>query len=88
MSQNVVVLSSLAFDPSNSSVAYAAGDDYYGDGNGVFKTVDGGAHWTDLGVETAGVVSVVVDPRARSTVYLATEKVSGRAWTAECPGRP
>ena len=68
------VVSSVAFDPSNPSIAYAAGDIYYyfGGVGGVFKTVDAGAHWVDLGVGRSGALSVVVDPVSPSKVYAAT----------------
>jgi photosystem II stability/assembly factor-like uncharacterized protein len=82
------LLKSLAFDPSNPSIAYAAGDGYYGYGGGFFKTVDAGAHWIDLELDTSGALSVVVDPRAPSTIYLSTREGlkksldGGTTWTS------
>jgi hypothetical protein len=65
---------SIAFDPSNPSIAYAAGDPgaYFGEHGFVLRTVDGGSHWTDLGVGGSGAFSVAIDPETPSTIYLAT----------------
>lgn len=67
---------SIAFDPSNPSIAYAAGDPaaYFGEHGFVQKTVDDGASWVDLGEGGSGAFSIVVDPQHASTVYLATRE--------------
>lgn len=52
----------LLVDPSNNLVAYAARDRFTGGSGGhVFKTTDGGAHWTDL---SAGLPDVPVNTLA------------------------
>ena len=83
------VLKSFAFDPSNEAAAYAAGDGLYGEGAGVFKAMNGvGADWSNLGVVTSGALSVLVDPRAPATIYLATREGlrksldGGGSWTS------
>jgi photosystem II stability/assembly factor-like uncharacterized protein len=65
---------SFAFDSSSSTTAYTGCDlGLYGESSGgIFKTVDGGMSWVDLGVGHSGVVSVVADPESPSTIYAAT----------------
>src|SRR5262245_48069204 len=48
--------SALAVDPSNSSVLYL------GAGGGVYKSTDGGQHWTATDRPSASVTALVVDP--------------------------
>jgi photosystem II stability/assembly factor-like uncharacterized protein len=62
-------LNSLAFDPTNPQVAYAATD------GGLFYTANGGTEWHPLqeGLGANSVVySVAVDPNDSSKVYAAT----------------
>jgi uncharacterized repeat protein (TIGR01451 family) len=71
---------SLAFDSSNSSTLYVALSSLFL--NGIFKSTDGGANWTNsstgLTVTLNGqtvtpvVNAVMVDPASPSTVYAAT----------------
>jgi photosystem II stability/assembly factor-like uncharacterized protein len=69
----------LVMDPQNSSTLYA-GASAYTNGNGIFRTTDGGASWTSLlspnphGGEglTGGLNSLAVDPRDSRTIYAAT----------------
>ena len=65
-------VNSIAADPTNSNVLYLGSA-----GGGVWKTVDGGAHWkpmTDqevsLGIGTAH--ALVVDPNHPNTIYAGT----------------
>jgi photosystem II stability/assembly factor-like uncharacterized protein len=53
-------ISSLAVDPTNAAVVYAGT-------NGVFKTQDSGATWTN--VLDKGVGYLAIDPSATSTLY-------------------
>jgi photosystem II stability/assembly factor-like uncharacterized protein len=63
----------LAVDPRNSNTIYAA------DCNAVYRSADGGAHWTLL--DTSGC-SVVIDPQNPGTVYTELGKSTddGATW--------
>jgi photosystem II stability/assembly factor-like uncharacterized protein len=54
---------SLAIDPNNTSVVYAGTA-----GTGAFKSVDGGATWNPLNVDTT-VWSLYVDPTNSNVIY-------------------
>lgn len=54
--------SSIAFDPSNSSIIYIAGS------SGLYKSVDGAAHWTLANVGPFGPTQVVVDLNSTNTI--------------------
>jgi len=54
---------SLAIDPNNTSVVYAGTA-----GTGAFKSVDGGATWNPLNVDTT-VWSLYVDPANSNVIY-------------------
>ena len=54
---------SLAIDPKNTSVVYAGTA-----GSGAFKSVDGGATWNPLNVDTT-VWSLYVDPTNSNVIY-------------------
>ncbi len=73
---------SLAVDPYNSAVMYAGTD-----GGGIFKTIDGGANWSHVGIPLRSVGpnkyrnllgSIVrdlkIDPNNTAVLYAATEK--------------
>jgi photosystem II stability/assembly factor-like uncharacterized protein len=81
----VVCVFSLAVDPQTPATLYA------GTVSGVFKSTDGGAHWSFsmTGVESvgAGVSAVAIDPQAPATLYAATSGAGvlrstdgGRSW--------
>jgi hypothetical protein len=53
----------LAIDPNNTSVVYAGTA-----GTGAFKSVDGGATWNPLNVDTT-VWSLYVDPSNSNVIY-------------------
>ena len=43
-------------------------------GDGVYKSVDGGKSWTNVGLETSEhIAKIVVDPRDSNTVYVASQ---------------
>jgi photosystem II stability/assembly factor-like uncharacterized protein len=49
-------------------------------GDGVYKSTDGGESWTHLGLEkTERIARVLVDPKARDTVYVCA---TGALWSA------
>src|SRR4051812_7584630 len=76
--ENTGMIGRIAVDPSNPSIVYVAGSgSIYSTGGkrGLFRTVDGGAHWAailtpDLNAAPfTGVVDVAVDPVNPNRVY-------------------
>ena len=59
------LITSLAIDPSSAKIVYAAAE------AGVFKTLDGGAHWarSSSGLPLSSVLALVADPSSPSTLY-------------------
>lgn len=74
---NAPSIGALEMSPSDSNTVYvgtgeanAAVDSY--DGNGVFRTTDGGATWTSLGLgETRRIGAIEVDPSNPDRIYVA-----------------
>ena len=56
----------IAADPSNADIVYAGADL-----GGVWKSMDGGAHWAPLtdGIPSASVGALAIDPSRPSTLY-------------------
>ena len=77
-----IAVTSMAFDPSNSSIIYAGtGEGFFNAdgvrGAGIFKTVDAGANWTRLAATASNsnfffVNDIVVSPANGQHVYAAT----------------
>ncbi len=73
----------LAMDPGNPFVVWAGtGENNHqralGYGDGVYKTVDGGKSWTQMGLKDSRQVGkIVVDPRNSNVVFVAAE---GSVW--------
>ncbi len=59
----------IAVDPTNASVAYLGAPE-----GGVWKTTDGGAHWTPLTdtQPSLAIASIAIDPTNSNTVYAGT----------------
>lgn len=76
-------IGSLAMDPNNSNVVWAGtGENNHqralGYGNGIFKTIDGGKSWKNMGLkESRQIGMIAIDPRNSNVVYVAAE---GSAW--------
>ncbi|MEN3332223.1 MAG: hypothetical protein V7641_1588 [Blastocatellia bacterium] len=67
---------SLAIDPVTPSTLYAG---VYG--NGVFKSVDGGANWTVQGSQTLVFVdTIAIDPGTPTTIYAGVDSSPGGAF--------
>lgn len=62
-------VTSIAIDPTNSSVVYLTGAQ-----GGVWKTTDGGAHWTPLtdGLPSLAAGYITIDPNNNQTLYFGT----------------
>lgn len=75
----------LAIDPTNTSVLWAGTGEnvsgrHVGWGDGVYKSLDGGETWEQMGLERSEHVSeIIVDPRDGDVVYVAAE---GPLWTS------
>lgn len=78
-------IGALAIDPNNPLVVWAGTGENnsqrsvaYGDG--VYKSVDGGKSWANVGLgKSEHIGKIVVDPRDSSTVYVAAQ---GPLWSA------
>lgn len=72
-------ITALAVDPTNANVVYAGAAD-----GGVWKTTDGGIHWTPLTdtQPSLAVGSIAIDPSNHSTIYVGTgeENFSGDSY--------
>ena len=73
----------LAMDPNNSNVVWAGtGENNHqralGYGDGVYKTVDGGKSWKNMGLKDSRQIGMIlIDPRNSNIVYVAAE---GSVW--------
>jgi len=73
----------LAMDPNNHNVVWAGtGENNHqralGYGNGIYKTVDGGKKWKNMGLKDSRQVGkILIDPRNSDVVYVAAE---GSVW--------
>ncbi|MBN2415213.1 glycosyl hydrolase [bacterium] len=79
----VYAVGCLAMDPSNHNVVWAGTGENnsqraLGYGDGVYKTVDGGRSWKNMGLKTSRQIGkIIVDPRDGDVVYVACE---GSVW--------
>ncbi|HEX8725644.1 MAG TPA: hypothetical protein VF737_09665 [Gemmatimonadaceae bacterium] len=81
--QHALSIGALAVDPVNPEVVWAG----TGEGNvrnnvsfgdGVFRSTDGGAHWTSMGLaNTRQIPRIVIDPNDPNTVFVAA---MGNPW--------
>lgn len=73
----------VKMDPNNSNVVWAGtGENNHqralGYGDGVYKTMDGGKSWKNMGLkESRHIGGIVIDPRNSNIVFVAAE---GSAW--------
>lgn len=73
----------LAMDPDNPNVVWAGTGERnsqraLGYGNGVYKTLDGGKGWTNMGLKDSRQIGkIVIDPRNTDVVFVAAE---GSVW--------
>ncbi len=73
----------LAMDPKNPNVVWAGtGENNHqralGYGDGVYKTVDGGKSWKNMGLKNSRQIGMIlIDPRNSNVVYVAAE---GSVW--------
>src|SRR5437763_14673705 len=81
--QPVLSIGAIAIAPSESDVIWVgsgeANDRNSSDwGNGVYRTTDGGEHWTNVGLkDSRAIARIVVDPKSPDTAYVAA---MGHLW--------
>ena len=75
--ENVQAIGALAVSQSAPNVVWAGTGEpwlirpYYPMGDGVYKSVDAGAHWQHMGLEATGHISrIVIDPRDPQRVFV------------------
>ncbi len=70
-------IGALAIHPTNPNIIYvgtgeASGASDHYEGNGVYKTIDGGATWTHVGLDSVVVIGkIAIDPLRPETVFVA-----------------
>ena len=75
--KDVVAMGMLAIAPSDTNVIYAGTGEPNSrntiePGNGMYKSTDGGLHWTHIGLEASQHIGrIQVDPRNANTVLVA-----------------
>lgn len=68
----------IVLDPSDPNTVYMGTGDpnisgYPFIGDGIYKSTDAGATWTNLGLEETRIISkIIVDPTDQNTIYVAT----------------
>jgi photosystem II stability/assembly factor-like uncharacterized protein len=74
----------ITIDPNNSSTIWVGtgenvGGRHVGYGDGVYKSMDGGQSWKNMGLkDSQHIGNIVVDPRDSNTVYVAAQ---GPLWS-------
>src|SRR5436190_8340848 len=75
--QSVLSIGAIAIAPSDSDVIWVgsgeANDRNSSDwGDGVYRTTDGGEHWTNVGLKDSRTIArIVVDPKSPDVAYVA-----------------
>ncbi|HSR50307.1 MAG TPA: glycosyl hydrolase [Acidobacteriota bacterium] len=75
----------VTIDPNQPDVIWVGTGEnvsgrHVGYGNGVYKSLDGGASWTNMGLESSEHIGkILVDPRDSNVVYVAAE---GPLWSS------
>ncbi len=83
--QGAYSIGCITIDPNNSSTIWVGtgenvGGRHVGYGDGVYKSLDGGASWTNMGLKDSQHVGMIkVDPRDSNVVYVASQ---GPLWSA------
>jgi len=84
-SQGSYSIGCLAMDPRNPQVVWVGTGENnsqrsVGFGDGVYRSVDGGAHWQNVGLKDSEHIGMIaIDPRDSDTVYVAAQ---GPLWRA------
>ena len=82
--QPVQSIGAITIDPKNPKVVWVGTGEAWtrnsvSIGDGVYKSVDGGENWTNLGLkESEHIAKIAVDPSETNTIYVC---VPGRLWS-------
>ena len=82
--ESVQSIGAVAIDPTNPKVIWVGtGESWMRNsvsvGDGIYKSVDGGDNWTNMGLRNSErIVKIVIDPSAPNTVYAC---VPGKLWS-------
>lgn len=70
------LVQALAFDPSNSQVMYAGTGGFVGNGQGVFKSIDGGDTWmpSNRGMLDYRITALAVDPNQPQVLFAGSDQ--------------
>ena len=68
-------ITTLASDPLTPDTLYAGTWN-----NGVFKSIDGGGRWINMGLLDTGVDALAIDPQTPDTVYTGTYTLQAGDW--------
>jgi len=83
--QNSYSIGSVSIDPNNRHVVWVGtgenvGGRHVGYGDGVYKSMDGGATWKNMGLKNSEHIGMIaIDPRDSNVVYVAAQ---GPLWSA------
>ena len=83
--QSVYSIGCVSLDPNNPDIVWVGTGEnvsgrHVGWGNGVYKSLDGGASWESVGLEASEHIGkILVDPRDGNVVYVAAE---GPLWAS------
>ena len=87
--QNVQSIGAVAIDPTNPKIVWAgSGESWVRNsvsiGDGIYKSVDGGENWTNVGVgDSEHIARILVDPRGGDTVLACA---AGHLWNDGASG--
>ncbi|MEP6742376.1 MAG: glycosyl hydrolase, partial [bacterium] len=82
--QPVQSIGAITIDPKNPKVIWVGSGEAWtrnsvSVGDGVYKSVDGGDNWTNLGLKNSErIAKILVDPNSTDTVYVCTP---GKLWS-------
>src|SRR5438874_1284100 len=77
-------IGAIAIDPSNSKIIWVGTGEAWmrnsvSVGNGVYKSIDGGENWTNVGLhDSEHIAKILIDPTDGNTVYVC---VPGKLWS-------
>lgn len=83
--QSVYSIGCITIDPNNPNIVWVGTGEnvsgrHVGWGDGIYKSMDGGQSWTNMGLDgTDHIGKILVDPRQSNTIFVAAE---GPLWSS------